>query len=152
MWTMTIPLTSNLGYCSRQNISSSKRYNAAAMDLHFVLALQRIAAATCSPNAPKCWWHAGAAQRCSELNDSAYTWASGTSMAVPHVAGMAAIYLSNHPRASPTDVKNFLQDSATHGMLPETSMLDGTPNLLLYSRADQSSRTPASARTFSTPP
>lgn len=32
--------------------------------------------------------------RCSPLNDTAYTWASGTSMAVPHAAGLAAIYLA----------------------------------------------------------
>lgn len=33
-------------------------------------------------------------ERCSELNDTAYTFASGTSMAVPHAAGLAAIYLA----------------------------------------------------------
>ena len=35
-----------------------------------------------------------APERCSELNDTAYTFASGTSMAVPHAAGLAAIYLA----------------------------------------------------------
>lgn len=53
-------------------------------------------------------------------------------MAVPHVAGAAAIYLSTHPRASPAEVKSFLQSSATQGVLVEDDMLDGTPNALLY--------------------
>ena len=31
------------------------------------------------------------AGRCTTLNDSAYTWGQGTSMAAPHVAGVAAM-------------------------------------------------------------
>ena len=44
------------------------------------------------------------AGRCKQLNDSAYAWASGTSMAVPHAAGIAAIYLADHPTAPPKEV------------------------------------------------
>ena len=38
-----------------------------------------------------------------------YNTISGTSMATPHVTGAAALYLSSHPGASPTQVKSALQ-------------------------------------------
>jgi subtilisin family serine protease len=63
---------------------------------------------------------------------SAWKSESGTSMAAPHVAGAAAIYLSAFPAASPTEVKAVIQQQATSGVL--SSVPSGTPNLLLYSR------------------
>lgn len=74
----------------------------------------------------------GGASRCKDLTDTAYTWASGTSMAVPHVAGMAAIFLEDNPQATPAEVEQALVEAATPGVINDGNMLPGTPNLLLY--------------------
>jgi aqualysin 1 len=56
---------------------------------------------------------------------------SGTSMATPHVAGTAALYLQDHPTASPSTVRNAIVNSATPGVV--TNPGSGSPNRLLYS-------------------
>ncbi len=56
---------------------------------------------------------------------------SGTSMASPHVAGVAALYLASNPSATPTQVRNALVDNATSGKV--TNAGSGSPNKLLYS-------------------
>jgi len=56
---------------------------------------------------------------------------SGTSMATPHVAGVAALYLATHPAATPDEVHAAIVDNATAGKI--TGNLRGTPNLLLHS-------------------
>jgi subtilisin family serine protease len=63
-------------------------------------------------------------------SNSATNTISGTSMASPHVAGGAALYLENNPNASPSDVANALTSTATQGAI---SGVNGSPNLLLYS-------------------
>ena len=56
---------------------------------------------------------------------------SGTSMASPHVAGVAALYLANNTSASPSAVFNAIINNATTGVL--TGIGTGSPNRLLYS-------------------
>ena len=63
-------------------------------------------------------------------SDTATNTLSGTSMATPHVAGVAALYLQGHT-ASPSQVRNAIVGAATQGVV--TSAGSGSPNLLLYS-------------------
>ena len=55
---------------------------------------------------------------------------SGTSMASPHVAGAAALYLDANSNASPSQVASALTSNATSGKV--TNPGSGSPNLLLY--------------------
>ena len=59
---------------------------------------------------------------------------SGTSMATPHVAGAAALYLQTSPGASPAQVSSALTSNANPNRitLHSRSVSGGTPNLLLY--------------------
>jgi aqualysin 1 len=64
-------------------------------------------------------------------SNSAINTISGTSMASPHVAGVAALYLQTNPGASPAAVGNAIINNATTGRL--SSIGSGSPNRLLYS-------------------
>ena len=56
---------------------------------------------------------------------------SGTSMASPHVAGVAALYKQANPSASATTVRNAIVNGATTNVV--TNPGTGSPNRLLYS-------------------
>jgi subtilisin family serine protease len=56
---------------------------------------------------------------------------SGTSMASPHVCGVAALYKQANPSASPTTIRNALVNNATTNVI--TNVGSGSPNRLLYS-------------------
>lgn len=58
---------------------------------------------------------------------------NGTSMAAPHVTGVAALALAANTAASPAAVTSFLTSNATAGRLSVIG--NGSPNLLAYSLA-----------------
>lgn len=78
---------------------------------------------------------------------------SGTSMASPHVAGAAALYLETSPGASPSEVEQAIESNATPNKI---TGLSGTPNLLLYTlnfgggTTPPPNNPPTSSFTFST--
>lgn len=65
------------------------------------------------------------------VNDSASAVYAGTSQAAPHVAGVAALYLSLHPAATPAEVASAIVGSSTANAISGSGA--GTPNRLLYS-------------------
>jgi subtilisin family serine protease len=73
---------------------------------------------------------------------------SGTSMATPHVAGAAALYLAANPTATPQQVRDALVNNATIGKVKAAST--GSPNKLLYTGATATAPAPAPAPTTPT--
>ncbi|KJY33397.1 S8 family peptidase [Streptomyces katrae] len=58
---------------------------------------------------------------------------NGTSMASPHVAGVAALYKAAHPKADPAELKQFLDHTSTKDVI--TNIGEGSPNKLLFTGA-----------------
>jgi aqualysin 1 len=63
--------------------------------------------------------------------DSGSTTKSGTSMATPHVTGVAAIFLQRYPGSSPATVQAALTRCAVPGVVSDPA---GSPNRLLQTR------------------
>jgi subtilisin family serine protease len=55
---------------------------------------------------------------------------SGTSMATPHVVGVAATYLAGHPGSTPQQVRDALVAGGTAGVVKSPGT--GSPNVLLF--------------------
>ncbi len=69
-----------------------------------------------------------------QTSDIAAGYKSGTSMASPHAAGVAALYLDADPTLSAYDVMDAIIAKATPNVLSNVGT--GSPNLLLYSLTD----------------
>ncbi|MGY0232148.1 S8 family serine peptidase [Longispora urticae] len=65
----------------------------------------------------------------SHSSNTGSTTMTGTSMASPHVAGAAALYLGANPSATPQQVRDALVDNGAKGKLSNINA--GSPNVLL---------------------
>lgn len=75
---------------------------------------------------------------------------SGTSMASPHAAGVAALYLQNNTNASPSTVRDAIVNIATSNKVNNPG--SGSPNKLLYSIFGTASPTSTPTPTSTPPP
>jgi subtilisin family serine protease len=91
--------------------------------------------ATFSNYGPCVDWFAPGASITSayDWSDTAFATMNGTSMATPHTAGVAALYLETHPAATPAVVRDALYAATTKGIVKSSR---STNNHLLYSVVD----------------
>lgn len=80
----------------------------------------RILAGWSSTDATGTWEALVAANRAVVSGGGRYVWISGTSMAAPHVAGVAALIRQMHPRMPQGAVAALIRSSATSMSCPET--------------------------------
>ena len=73
---------------------------------------------------------------------------SGTSMATPHTAGAAALYLAQNPTKTPAEVQAAVKAGAVSGRL--SAIGTGSPNLLLQSMFTNNTASQATALTNGT--
>lgn len=66
--------------------------------------------------------------------DSQYAVASGTSMATPHLTGVAALYMQANPSSTPSQLRDSMMCSASNNLM--YSVPTSTPNSLLYMKLD----------------
>ena len=69
---------------------------------------------------------------CHDSDGDAYGYCNGTSMASPHVAGVAALYLESNVSASPSQVASAIITDSTQNKISDAGV--GTPNRLLFSQ------------------
>ena len=75
---------------------------------------------------------------------------SGTSMASPFVAGIAALYLEDHTSATPAAVTSAITNAATRDAITNVGI--GSPNKLVYSASFEPAPTPVPTTTTTTTP
>ena len=73
-------------------------------------------------------------------------------MAVPAVAGVAAVYLGQQPGATPARVAQAIVGASTPNMVNPSLFKAGTPNRLLYSRIDVASSSGGMVQAANGPP
>ena len=81
-------------------------------------------------------------------NDGATNTISGTSMAAPHTAGVAALYLQAYPGASPSAVRNALYEATTKGVVSSSNTANNHLLFNLYSGSPSPNQPPAAGFTF----
>ena len=82
-------------------------------------------------------------------SDTATSTISGTSMATPHVAGAAVLYLQGSPSATPAAVRNAVVNTSTASVISSPGA--GSPNRLPYSLLDSAAPTASTLSNCSLP-